>query len=114
MSQSGLRGGRVNLIETMSQNLQFFFFEGFPNFFHCKMEENPGSKGSLIKRRRMKSGQWNNIEALPGWKYKTHIGGNYKTGKIFKSPEGEYFKGKSSVMKFMLNNNYPSEDILSL
>ena len=30
MSQSGLRGGRVNLIETMSQNLQFFFFEGFP------------------------------------------------------------------------------------
>ena len=31
MSQLGLRGGRVKLIETMSQNLQFFFFEGFPN-----------------------------------------------------------------------------------
>ena len=30
MSQLGLRGGRVKLIETMSQNLQFFFFEGFP------------------------------------------------------------------------------------
>ena len=30
MSQLGLRGGRVKLIETMSQNLQFFFLEGFP------------------------------------------------------------------------------------
>ena len=30
MSQLGLKGGRVKLIETMSQNLQFFFFEGFP------------------------------------------------------------------------------------
>ena len=26
MSQLGLKGGRVKLIETMSQNLQFFFF----------------------------------------------------------------------------------------
>ena len=31
MSQLGLRGGRVKLIETMSQNLQFFFLAGFPN-----------------------------------------------------------------------------------
>ena len=30
MSQLGLRGGRVKLIETMSQNLQFFFLAGFP------------------------------------------------------------------------------------
>ena len=30
MSQLGLRGGRVKLIETMSQNLQFYFLEGFP------------------------------------------------------------------------------------
>ena len=31
MSQLGLRGGRVKLIETMPQNLQFYFLEGFPN-----------------------------------------------------------------------------------
>ena len=31
MSQLGLRGGRVKLIETMSQNLQFYFLEGFPD-----------------------------------------------------------------------------------
>ena len=30
MSQLGFRGGRVKLIETMSQNLQFFFLAGFP------------------------------------------------------------------------------------
>ena len=29
-SQLGLRGGKVKLIETMSQNLQFYFLEGFP------------------------------------------------------------------------------------
>ena len=33
---------------------------------------------------------------------------------MFQSPEGEYFKGKSKVMKFMLNNNYSSEDIIAL
>ena len=30
LSQLGLRGGRVKSIETMSQNMQFFFSGGFP------------------------------------------------------------------------------------
>ena len=30
LSQLTLRGGRVKSIETMSQNMQFFFFGGFP------------------------------------------------------------------------------------
>ena len=32
LSQLGLRGGGVKSIETLSQNMQFFFFGGFPNF----------------------------------------------------------------------------------
>ena len=31
MSQLGFRGRRVKLFETMSQNLQFYFLEGFPD-----------------------------------------------------------------------------------
>ena len=34
----GLKGGRVKSIETLSQNMQFFFFGGFPNgLFQHKM-----------------------------------------------------------------------------
>ena len=33
MPQLGLRGGRVKLIETMSQYLQFFFLAGFPKVY---------------------------------------------------------------------------------
>ena len=33
MSQLGLRGGRVKSIETLSQNMQFFFSGGFPKSY---------------------------------------------------------------------------------
>ena len=39
LSQLGLRGGRVKSIETMSQNMQFFFFGGFPKFQRMDVEE---------------------------------------------------------------------------
>ena len=69
---------------------------------------------STKPRRAFVADEWQECGTLPGWKYKSHVGGNYKTGKIFRSPEGNNFKGKSRVMKFMLNNNYSSENILAL
>ena len=54
-----------------------------------------------------------NVGPLAGWKYKEDAPGHTR----YHSPSGDYFKGKSHLMKFMIKNNhfcsYIQDNILS-
>ena len=50
---------------------------------------------------------WNYCEDLPsGWSIK-----KFGVSNMFKSPSGEKMNGKRCVLKFMIKNNYPSDQI---
>mgnify|MGYP001240170088 FL=1 len=51
-----------------------------------------------------------NVGPLAGWKYKEDAPGHTR----YHSPSGDYFKGKSHLMKFMIKNKFSKDTISAM